>query len=186
MTDRPLPVNVLLEVSQWVLRGVAECIIRYLFSLASSVLRALKALLEQILNFISIQIAILTAMLAQLDLLAKGEEILWNLVQAVIEKLKSYLNLLPAGPNPVLCPEFYINLTDPIKGLLDGSLEGLSVYRERYKGFLSFMDEVDFVLSHWTSVEQFLRTSIEICDEAILYVGEQEAIEASQNVIDFA
>jgi hypothetical protein len=148
---------------------LAECILRYLYSITESILQALKNFINGLIALIDAQIARLRALLAQYDLLSKAEEILWNQVKTIIDALKSLLGTVPAGPGQDQCPEFYEYFIAPAVAYLEGITEGLSIYRQRYQGIISYMDEIDELIAYWENIKTFMGYGIDVIDDAILY-----------------
>jgi hypothetical protein len=161
---------------------LAECILRYLYAIPSSNLKALKNFLNAIIAFIDAQIKKLWLLLAQYDLLAKAEEILWNAAKQVIDAIKNQLLTVPDGPGLNQCPEFYEYFMAPAVALFEALTEGLSVYRGRYQGLISYMDEVDALIAYWNNIKLFMGYGIEVADDAILVAIERE-LNALNNVI---
>lgn len=153
---------------------LAQCILRYFYSIESAILKALKAFLNTILSYIDAQIAKLRAFLAQYDLIARGEEILWNQFNAIIEALKSALTTVPEGPGLDQCPEFYEYFITPQVAYLEAVQEGASIYRQRYQGIISYMDELDALIAYWENVKQFIIYGVEVIDDAIVVAVQRE------------
>jgi len=157
-------------------KGLATCVIRWLYEAAAAVLKILKNFLNSMIAFLDAQVKLLRALLAQLDLLAKGEEIIWNLVKGIIDGIKSQFLTLPEGPAAAICAEFYNDYLEPAKGLLDAITAGLSVYRQKYLGIISFMDEVDTLISYWDNIKNLMGATVEVLDDALLIAMEREAV----------
>jgi hypothetical protein len=154
---------------------VAICILRWLYAQVAPLLEALKAILLAIIQFIDAQIQLLKALLAQLDILKAIEEAAWMIVQAVIDKIRDTLTAIPAGPLKELCPEFYQMFTDPALQIFDTLVSGLSIYRERYKNVLSFMDEVEVLFQYWEGIKNELVALVESIDDAIYWANMEAA-----------
>ena len=156
---------------------IATCVVRWLYGLAGPLLETLKAILLAMIEWLDLQIILLRAVLAQFDIISMIEEVAWSLIEALFNYLKDQLLALPAGPFAELCPEFYQLLTDPAYALLDTATAGLSIFRERYKSMLSYMDEVDAVLKHWEWIKADLVNLVEVTDDAIYWAAMQAASE---------
>lgn len=157
---------------------VALCILNWLYAQVAPLLEALKAILLAIIQYIDAQILWLKAQLAQLDILKNIEEAAWAIVQAMINLIRDTLTALPfTGPLRELCPEFYQMITDPALEIFDISVSGLSIYRERYKNVLSFMDEVEVLYQYWLGIKNELVALVESVDDAI-YWAKMEAASA--------
>jgi hypothetical protein len=156
---------------------LAICILRWLYAQVAPLLEALKAILLAIIQFIDLQVQLLKAMLAQLDILKAIEEAAWAIVQAIINKIRDTLTAIPEGPLKELCPEFYRLFTDPALQIFDASVAALSIYRERYKNVLSFMDEIEVLFQYWEGIKNELVALVESIDDAI-YWAKMEAASA--------
>ena len=156
---------------------IAKCILEWLYAQVAPLLEALKAILLAIIQFIDAQIMWLKALLAQLDILKALEEAAWAIVQAIIDTIRNALTSLPGGPLKELCPEFYQMITDPALLIFDSAVSALTVYRERYKNVLSFLDEVEFRLQYWEGIKNELVALVESIDDAI-YWAKMEAASA--------
>ncbi len=161
--------------------GIAQCILNWLYSQIEPILDALKAILMAMLLFIDAQVLALRALLAQYDILAMLEKASWDAVQAIIDAIRNQLTSFPEGPLRELCPEFYSMLTDPALQLFDTSVAALTIWRERYKNVLSYMDEVEGLLQHWETVRNELAALINLIDDAKYWaqIRAAEAIEGS-------
>jgi hypothetical protein len=152
---------------------LVDCVLRYLYNIGSSILQALKALLNALLISIDIAIMTLRAFLAQYDLLAIGEKIVWSFYEAVIEALKSQLKTVPDVAVLNQCPEIYEYFTAPAVALIEAKMEIFSIYRDRYKGLLSYMDELDGIISYWTTIKELITALIQVIDDAHQYQTER-------------
>jgi len=149
---------------------IAKCILAWLYAQVAPLLEALKAILLAIIQFIDLQVQLLKALLSQLDILKAIEEAAWAIVQAVIDKIRDTLTALPfTGPLRELCPEFYQLITDPALQIFDTLVSGLTIYRERYKNVLSFMDEVEVLFQYWDGIKAELVALVESIDDAIYW-----------------
>jgi hypothetical protein len=154
---------------------IAKCILAWLYAQVAPLLEALKAILLAIIQFIDLQIQLLKAMLAQLDILKALEEAAWAIVEAIINKIRDTLTAIPAGPLKELCPEFYQLFTDPALQIFDASVAALTIYRERYKNVLSFMDEVEVLFQYWEGIKNELVALVESIDDAIYWANMEAA-----------
>jgi hypothetical protein len=153
---------------------IAKCILEWLYAQVAPLLEALKAILLAIIQFIDLQVQLLKALLSQLDILKAIEEAAWAIVQAIIDTIRNALTAIPGGPFKELCPEFYQLITDPALQIFDLSVAALSIYRERYKNVLSFMDEVEVLFQYWEGIKNELVALVESIDDAI-YWAKMEA-----------
>lgn len=156
-------------------RPVAKCVVRWIYEQASWVLKQLKNLLLSLITAIDAYILILRAQAAQWDLLAKGEQFLWDQVKGFLDEIKSQLTALPKGPAGDICPEFVIYFTDPLLGLLESSLRSLNFIHEDVNASLSYMDELDRLILYWENTKLDLVAAIDIIDAALLEALEREA-----------
>ena len=147
---------------------VAKCVLRWIYSQISAILEALKAILLAIIALIDAYIIWLRAWLAQFDILSQIEEAAWAIAQALIDQVRNMLTAIPEGPFKELCPEFYRMFSDPALQMFDTAVSGLTIWRERYKNVVSFMDEVDRLISYWDSIKTELTYIVQILDDAIM------------------
>ncbi len=147
---------------------IAKCVLRWIYSQIAAILEALKAILLAIIALIDAYIIWLRAWLAQFDILSQIEEAAWAIAQALIDQVRSMLTAIPEGPLKELCPEFYRMFTDPALQMFDTAVAGLTIWRERYKNVVSFMDEVDRLISYWESIKAELTFTVQILEDAIL------------------
>ena len=146
---------------------LATCVLRWIYSQIAAILEALKAILLALIAFIDAYILFLKAWLAQFDILSQIEEAAWAIIQALIEEIRNLLTAIPDGPLKELCPEFYQLFTDPALQLFDTAVSGLTIWRERYKNVVSFMDEIEALLLYWEAIKLDLVATVEILDDAI-------------------
>jgi hypothetical protein len=146
---------------------IAICVVRWIYEQASAILDALKALLLSVVAMIDAYIAVLRAWLLQWDLLAKGEQWLWDQVKGFLEELISMLDALPAGPGAEVCPEFVAYFSDPLAGLLESYLGQLEYLHENVNSDLSFIDELDQAIVYWENTRDDLIAVIDIIDAAL-------------------
>ena len=156
------------------------CILRWIYAQIAPLLEALKQIILAMIAYIDSLLLWLKAWLAQFDILAQLEEASWQLVQALLDAIRDALTNLPGGPLRELCPEFYQLLTDPALNLFDSAVSGLTVYRERYKNVLSFMDEIEILYQYWDAVKTELIALVDSIDDAIYWAMR----EAAQSVPD--
>lgn len=148
-------------------KPLATCILRWIYEQAAALLKLLKQYLLTLLVYIDTLIARLRALLAQWDLLAKAEEILWNLVQKAIDAIKEALTSFPEGPLADFCPEFYAYFLDPAIGLLDANTAALTAIRNKYKSNLSMVYSLDQQIVYWTQIKADFVHTIDVLDDAI-------------------
>lgn len=160
-----------------VARPLASCAARWLYEQASAILELLKAYVNTALAWIDTQIIALRAFLAQYDIVAQGEEWLWEQFQAIIDNLRNSLSSAPPGPAADLCPEFFEYFMNPGKYMLDDSMAALNIFRERYKNKLSYMDEIDKLIQYWEQAKADLTHALEIIDDALYAALMREAAE---------
>jgi len=156
-------------------RPLAKCVARWIYEQASKILETLKALLLSIIAAIDAQIAALRAWLAQWDVLAKAEEFLWEQFQKVIEAIREQLMSAPEGPLAEFCPEFYEYFLDPARSLFESAVSSLAITRESFHNMVSYMDEVDQLISYWEDTKIQLVASVQILDDAIYQALMREA-----------
>jgi hypothetical protein len=155
---------------------IAKCVLRWIYSQIAAILDALKAILLAIIALIDAYVIWLRAWLAQFDILSQIEEAAWAVAQALIDQVRSMLTAIPEGPIKDLCPEFYRLFTDPALQMFDTAVSGLTIWRERYKNVVSFMDEIDRLIGYWESIKLELEYTVEILDDAI-YLALMDAAE---------
>lgn len=156
-------------------RPVAKCVVRWIYEQASWVLRQLKNLLLSLITTIDAYILILRAQAAQWDLLAQGEQFIWDQVKGVLDETKNQLSAIPDGPVGDVCPEFVIYFTDPILGLLEVFTRSLNYLHEDVNASLSYMDELDRLILYWENTKLDLVAAVDIIDAALLEALEREA-----------
>lgn len=149
-------------------RPLAKCILRWIYEQIHQILEMLKQFLLMLIEYIDALIAVLRAWLAQWDLLAKAEEFIWNQIQRVIDEIRNALMTQPTGPLAEFCPEFYAYFLDPARALFENAVASLTMFRNRYRNMISYMDEVDQLISYWEQIKIDLVASVEIIDDAIL------------------
>lgn len=114
---------------------------------------------------VDIMIAQLRAQAAQYDMLAIWEKELWDMVNYAVETAKDKMLALPEDlPLADFCPEFYEALIQPAVDLLESLLSVTSLFRNRYKNLLSYMDELDALIAYWEQVKADLLTLLDLID----------------------
>jgi len=154
---------------------LARCVARWIYEQASKVLEMLKAYLLSIITAIDIQIAALRAWLAQWDILAQAEQWLWEQFEQVINAIREQLMSAPEGPLAEFCPEFYSYFMEPARGIFENAISSLTIYRSSYSDMVSYMDEVDQLISYWEQTKVQLVASVDIIDDAIYIALQNEA-----------
>lgn len=149
------------------LQTVAKCIARWLYEQASAILQQLKAFILALIDLIDQQILILKAILASMDILSQLEEAAWNQVEAAINAIRDALFNAVPGPPLDECPEFYMNIMEPAIVAFENSVTALTVFRERYKNMLSYMDEVEEALLYWEDTKLQLTAILNVLDDAL-------------------
>ncbi len=149
------------------LRPLARCVARWIYEQASKVLEMLKAFILALIAAIDAQILVLRAWLAQWDILAQAEEFVWSQVEKIIEAIRDQLLAVPEGPLAEFCPEFYEYFLEPGRAIFENAVATLTISRERYKGMISYMDEIDQLISYWEQIKIQLVASLDIIDDAI-------------------
>lgn len=157
------------------LQTVAKCIARWLYEQASSVLQQLKNFILALIALIDQQILILRAILASADILANLEQAAWNQVEDVIDSIRDALLQSVDGPGGNECPEFYQQIMEPAISIFENSITSLTVFRERHKNMLSYMDEVDEVIQYWEDTKVQLVAILNVLDDALYIVLMREA-----------
>lgn len=158
-------------------RPLAVCIIRWIYEQIKEILEKLKAFLLGIIEYIDLQIQSLRAWLAQWDYLAKIEQFVWDQVQKVIEEIREKLTTIPGGPLAEFCPEFYSYFMDPALDIFEAAVASLTLFRERFHNMISYMDEIDQLISYWEQIKTDLIAAVEILDDAI-YIQMMKAAES--------
>lgn len=130
-------------------------------------LKILKNFLLGLIAFIDLQIAKLRAFLAQWDLLAKVEKIIYDKLNELIEQMKDAMIALPDGPLNDLCPEFYSYFLDPAISLLDANTAALSAVRNKYKNKLSWIYILEQQIAYWEQIKADLVSAVDVLDDAI-------------------
>jgi hypothetical protein len=161
---------------------IVKCIVRWIYDQVAELLKALKEKLLQAISFIDRQIDALRMILSQADILAQAEEFLWNGFQAIIQQIKDAILSGIPGPEESLCPEFWEFIMAPLNLILYNYTDIFSIYRERWKSLLSFMDEVDYFISYWESTKSYLLAMIDVLDDAIYAALESAATAAEQEM----
>ena len=147
-------------------RPIAICIVRWLYGLAHAMLMKLKEKLLYLIDMIDAQIAILRAILAQYDIIARVHKILWDLAQALIDEAKNQMQgVIPEAPEN--CPEVYEYLMDPFIILFDQSIGNLTLFKEKYADYVTYMDNVDRAIAYWDQTKADLLAVIDIIDDAL-------------------
>jgi len=159
-------------------KPLATCILRWIYEQLSAVLQMLKQALLALLAYIDTQIARLEAWLAQWDLLAKAEEIMWNLIMTAVDAIRDALTSFPEGPWAAFCPEFYSYFVDPAIGLLDANTAALTAVRNKYKSYVSAVYYFEQLIAYWNQIKADLVHAIDVLDDAIHAALLVEAAEA--------
>jgi len=155
--------------------NIAMCVLRWLYAQVQPLLEALKAIILAMIGFVDAQILWLKALLAQYDIVKMMEEASWAIVEAILNSIRDTLLNLPTGPLKDLCPEFYQLITDPALMLFDAAVGGLTIWREKYKNVVSFMDEIEALFQHWDAIKAELVTLVESIDDAIYWAMKEAA-----------
>lgn len=161
---------------------IVRCIVRWIYDQVAELLQTLKEKLLFAIAFIDRQIDTLKLQLASLDILANLEERIWNIYQGFLDDLKNKLFGSIPGPDENLCPEFYEFILAPFRVLFTGYNDVFSIYRERWKNLLSFMDEVEYLLSYWESTKAYLVALVDVMDDAIYVALENAATKAADEM----
>lgn len=148
-------------------RPLAVCILRWIYEQIKEVLEKLKEWLLSVIERIDIQIQLLRAWLSQWDILANAEEKVWKQIQKVIEEIRERLMTMPDGPLAEFCPEFYEYFMEPALSIFEAAVSSLAFFRERFRNMISYMDEVDLLISYWEQIKIDLIAAVEIIDDAI-------------------
>lgn len=149
------------------LQTVAKCIARWLYEQASSVLQQLKAFILALIALIDQQILTLKAILASMDVLANLEQAAWNRVEDAFNTIRDALFQAVDGPAGNECPEFYQQIMEPAISVFENSVTSLTVFRERHKNMLSYMDEVEEAIQYWEDIKTQLVAILNILDDAL-------------------
>ena len=148
---------------------IASCVFLWLYEQSSSILRALRALLEQVLILIDAEIQGIRAKKAQIEAANNIEAYTWGIYEAFIEKIKTGLmsGFQELGPAADACPEFYNYITDSQLALLESSLDAFSIYKSRYFDMISDADEFDRSLTYWTATKSYISAILDVLDDAL-------------------
>lgn len=157
------------------LQTVAKCIARWLYEQASAILQQLKAFILALIDLIDQQILILRAILASMDILAQLEQAAWNRIEDAFNAIRDALFQSVDGPAGNECPEFYQDIMEPAISMFENSVTALTVFRERHKNMLSYMDEVDEAISYWEAVKVQLVAILNVLDDALYAALMREA-----------
>lgn len=157
------------------LQTIAKCIARWLYEQASAILQQLKAFLLMLISLIDQQILVLKAILASMDILANLEQAAWNQVEDALDAVRKALLNAVDGPPETECPEFYQDIMEPAISMFENSVTALTVFRERHKNMLSYMDEVEEALAYWEETKVQLVAIINILDDALYLALMREA-----------
>ncbi|MDC1299964.1 hypothetical protein N8Z24_00495 [bacterium] len=149
--------------------AIATCVLTWLYEQASTVLKALRSLLEQGLILIDTEIQRIRALIAQNDAANLLEAYTWGIYEAAIEKIKNGLmsGFQELGPGADICPQFYNYITDPFLALMESSLDTFSIYKDRYFSTISISDEFDRLLVYWTSTKAQITAVLDVLDDAL-------------------
>jgi hypothetical protein len=156
---------------------LAKCIVRWIYAQLEPILTAIKNFLLGIIATIDAQIAILRAILAQGDVLAKMEEKAWQAFQKIVDQIRNTLTTMPGGPLAEFCPEFYEYFMGPALALFEAAIASLTLFRNRFHNMISYMDDVDRLIAYWEQTKANLVAAVEILDDAI-YIALQKAASA--------
>lgn len=157
------------------LQTVAKCIARWLYEQASAILQQLKAFILALIDLIDQQILILRAILASMDILAQLEQAAWNRIEDAFNAIRDALFQSVDGPLGNECPEFYQDIMEPAISMFENAVTALTVFRERHKNMLSYMDEVDEAISYWEAVKVQLVAILNVLDDALYLALMREA-----------
>ena len=149
-------------------RPLAKCVLRWIYEQVHEALEMLKNMLLTLIGILDAQIVALRAWLAQWDYIARGEQWLWDQVQKGVEEVRARLTQTPEGPLAEFCPEFYSYLTEPAVAIFENLVATLTIFRNRLHDTISYMDEIDYLISIYEQWKADLLATIEILDDAIL------------------
>lgn len=157
------------------LQTVAKCIARWLYEQASAILQQLKAFILALIDLIDQQILLLRAILASMDILAQLEQAAWDRVEDALDAIRDALFQSVGGPGMDECPEFYQEIMEPAISMFENSVTALTVFRERHKNMLSYMDEVDEAILYWEGTKLQLVAILNVLDDALYAALMREA-----------
>jgi hypothetical protein len=158
---------------------LVACILDWIYKQAVQILEMLKAILLALIAAADAFILWLKAQLAILDVISQLEQAAWAVFQALVDAIRNQLLNFPEGPLAQLCPEFYQMFLDPALQYFDTTVAFITVYREKYKNVLSFMDEVEDLFAYWTQIKQELTDTVMILEDAILLAMAEAARKAA-------
>ena len=158
---------------------VADCILRWIYSLLSIVLTMLKALLEKLILLIDTLIAQIRALLAMLDPVAILNKYILEpieiFIQALINELMGVFNQY--GPGADLCPELYHYLVDPINAYIQSFLAFAVPYKENFLNTYSLLAMFDSLLVYWQDTKYFLQAILPVIDDALYQAAVVEGVD---------
>lgn len=149
-------------------RPLARCILRWIYEQIHELLEKFKKWLLKQIEAMDALIAAAKAWLAQWDVLAQAEQFIWDQIQEVIEEIRNSLMSVPEGPLAEFCEDFYRYFMDPALALFEAAVASLTIFRNRYKNMISYMDEIEQLISYYEQVKVDLIATVEILDDAIL------------------
>lgn len=161
---------------------IAKCILRWAYSQASAVLKAIRSVIEALILQIDQQILLLKAQIASQDPALLFEKFIWDKYESIIEEIKNTLlsGINEFGPAQDICPEFYSYITSPAIALLEASTSAFTIYKDRYLSMVSFTDQLEKKLIYWELTKEQLRATLDIIDDAIY----NALVTESENLIE--
>ena len=168
-----MPLNLPAEL-QDATRLVAVCILRYIYEISSALLSALKNFIMMLLGYMDALLLQLKALVATYDILVLLEQATWNIVEAVINKMRDALLSIVEGPGTT-CPEFYTEILGPAQDIFEGMVAGLGGFRTRYLNVVSSKDAVELLIVYWEAKKTTLLLIIDVIDDALYQAAQREA-----------
>lgn len=148
---------------------VADCILRWIYTLLSTILTLLKAMLEKLILLIDALIAQIRALIAMLDPVAIINKYIFEpieaLIQALINELMGIFNQY--GPGADLCPELYHYIVDPINAYIQSFLAFAIPFKENFLSSYSLLAMFDSLLVYWQDTKYFLQALLPVIDDAL-------------------
>ena len=149
-------------------RIIARCVLNFVYTLASTVLRMLQALITTLIALIDAKILELRSIIAQLDIWNNLVELAWSIAEAVLNELKNKLlgGVQKLGPPMALCPEFYHYFVDPVIALLE-SFSVFTIYKEKFQASISVLNYFNKLLAYWVATKATLVATNVVIEDAL-------------------
>ena len=158
---------------------VADCILRWIYSLISIVLTMLQELIKKLISMINLLIDQIRAIIAMLDPVALLNQYIIEPIEAFIQQLINQLLGLfnKYGPGADLCPELYHYVVDPINAYIQAAFAAFNPLKEYALNTYSLVALFDSLLVYWQDTSTFLQSLIPIIDDALYQAMVVEGID---------